>query len=142
MRAYHTQIEIDAPHSAVWNRLVDFESYSVWNPLVFSLSGDIREGGIISTGITPLNRIYRARLLSFKKNQEIVWQGHRVAGFVLSGRHYYQLRRIGQERTLLTHGEYFSGLLSPFIPKGLLIKMQSAFEQHNYKLKEIVESEK
>jgi hypothetical protein len=103
MKEYHTKIDINASQEKVWNVLTDLKSYSHWNPLVSSITGNLSEGGRIKTTIVPLQNTFEAVLLSFKENKEIVWKGNQIASFLLAGE----------------HGEYFTGILSVFISKKL-----------------------
>lgn len=140
MKEYHTKISIVASKETVWRYLTDFNTYKNWNPLVSKLSGDLNEGGIIYTTITPLKETFSATLLSYKENQEIIWQGKRVAKFLLAGKHYYRLEEEKQSVTTLEHGEYFTGILSHFISKKLLNKMEDTFIKHNIALKHRIEN--
>lgn len=142
MKEYHTQIEINAPIKKVWQVLTDFKEYPNWNPLVGELTGDVREDGMIRTKILPLNNTYTAKLLSYQKEQEIVWLGKQGAKFLLAGKHYYRLKKLGENKTLLEHGEYFTGLFSHFISGKLLNKMEQAFHEHNKALKSMAENER
>ena len=105
------------------------------------LTTDKKEDGIIYTEIIPLKETFAAQLLSFKTNQEMVWKGKRIAKFLLAGKHYYRLKDGENNTTLLEHGEYFTGILSHFIAKKLLQKMENAFIQHNEALKNRIENE-
>lgn len=140
MKEYHTKVDIVAPVEKVWNVLTDFEKYDNWNPLVSNVTGDIAEGGTIYATITPLENTFAAQLLSFKRNQELVWQGKRVAAFLLAGQHYYRLKERSTSLTTLEHGEYFTGILSNFISSRLLTKMKNAFVEHNTALKNRIEN--
>lgn len=142
MVAYHTNITINAPKELVWKWLTDFESYQQWNPLVSAVVGETIQGGIIETTIVPLNETFQVKLISLKPQQEIVWQGKRGAKFLLAGKHYYRLKAHDLNTTILEHGEYFTGILSPFIPKRLLRKMEETFVQHNQALKDRIENAK
>ncbi len=142
MKEYHTKIDINASKEMVWKALTDFERYREWNPLVSQLTGNISEGGIIKTTIVPLKNTYAAKLLSFKKNKEIVWKGKRGVSFLLAGEHYYRLKGHQENLTTLEHGEYFTGILSIFISNKLLEKMEKAFVAHNLALKERLENER
>ena len=139
MKEYHTNIKINKPIKDVWVFLTDFESYPNWNPFVGELSGNIKEGETIKTRIIPLGKSYYPKILSFKKEEELIWQGKQGAMFLLAGKHYYKLRSIDINKTELLHGEYFTGLLSSFISKKLLKKMEKAFNDHNIALKQRVE---
>ncbi len=141
MKQYHTKIRIDRPLKEVWSFLSDFGKYPDWNPLVGNLVGDIQEGGKIKTLILPLKRTFVATLLSYKKEQEIVWQGKQIAKFLLAGKHYYRLVPLNENQTELQHGEYFTGLFSNFISSSLLKKMEDGFVLHNKELKKQLEHE-
>jgi hypothetical protein len=141
MKEYHTKIEINDSKEKVWKALTDFESYSDWNPLVSSITGNLSEGGTIKTTIVPLQNTFEALLLSFKENKEIVWKGKRGASFLLAGEHYYRIKESIENITTLEHGEYFTGILSVFISKKLLTKMEQAFVAHNIVLKERIEND-
>ncbi|HBH22461.1 MAG TPA: SRPBCC domain-containing protein [Cytophagales bacterium] len=142
MKEYHTKIDINASQEKVWNVLTDLKSYSHWNPLVSSITGNLSEGGRIKTTIVPLQNTFEAVLLSFKENKEIVWKGNQIASFLLAGEHYYRLKESNENITTLEHGEYFTGILSVFISKKLLKKMEKAFVAHNIALKKRIENDK
>ena len=141
MKDYHTNIQINAPIEKVWQALTNFSEYKNWNPLVSDITGDIQEGGMIKTSIVPLKNTFSARLLAFKENQEMTWQGKMIASFLLSGKHYYKLSKTDDNHTLLEHGEYFTGLFSVFIPKKMLKDMENTFIAHNEALKNVIENE-
>lgn len=141
MKEYHTKTIIHASKSTVWKHLTNFEAYKNWNPLVANITGNVVEGGTIHTEIVPLEETFAAKLLSFKNNQEMVWQGKRIAKFLLAGKHYYRLKSDENGHTVLEHGEYFTGVLSHFIAKKLLQKMENTFIQHNEALKNRIENE-
>lgn len=141
MRDYHTQIELPASTKKVWGVLTNYEEYPNWNPLVRQVTGDIQEGGRIRTEIIPLKKTFSAKLLSYKPNKELVWQGKLISRFLLSGKHYYRLTEKNKNSTFLEHGEYFTGLLSYLIPGKLIRKMEQTFVAHNTVLKTILENE-
>ncbi|MEM7037306.1 MAG: SRPBCC domain-containing protein [Bacteroidota bacterium] len=141
MKEYHTSLVIDKPAAAVWKMLTDTARYPDWNPLVGRLVGELKTGNTIETYIVPLGKSFFPKLLSVKPEKELIWQGKQVAKFLLAGKHYYRLEALEAGRTKLLHGEYFTGLLSPFISKKLLKKMEDNFHQHNLELKLLVEDE-
>lgn len=142
MKQYHTVIEINSPAEIVWKHLVDFGAYPEWNPLVGSLTGELIKGAQISTYIIPLGKTYKPTVLTIEPNSEITWQGIQGAKWLLAGKHYYRLEKIDVNKTKLLHGEWFTGLLSWFIRRKLLNKMENAFLSHNQLLKQRIEDEK
>ena len=141
MKQYHTQIDIAAPASTVWKYLTDFASYPDWNPIVGKLDGEMIVGKAISTYIVPLGKTYQPVLLAWEPTKELVWRGTQGTGWLMAGEHYYRLEPLSPTRTRLLHGEQFTGLMSNFIGKDLLAKMENAFTEHNRILKQRVEHE-
>ena len=141
MKEYHTQIDIDAPAQTVWRHLADFATYPDWNPIVGKLDGELVVGRPIATYIVPLGKTYQPVVLSYEPMNELVWRGTQGAGWLMAGEHYYRLEVLSPTRTRLLHGEQFTGLLSNFIGKDLLTKMENAFLEHNRILKRRVEHE-
>lgn len=141
MKEYHTTIKISKPIEEVWRVLTDFETYPDWNPLVGTLTGNFEEGGSVKAHIIPLGKSFPTIISSFKKNEELIWQGTVVASFLLKAEHYYKVQSIDKQHTELLHGEYFTGIFSHFIPKFLLQKMENAFTAHNEALKKRIENE-
>ena len=141
MKEYHTQIDIDAPAKTVWQFLTDFASYPDWNPIVGKLDGAMVVGQSISTYIIPLGKTYHPVLMTYEPTKELVWRGVQRAGWLMAGEHYYRLEALSPAQTRLLHGEQFTGLLSNFIGKDLLSKMENAFVEHNQLLKQRIENE-
>jgi hypothetical protein len=112
MKAYHTSIKIAKPLNLVWNVLTDFEAYPDWNPLVGELTGDIEEGGIIKTFIIPLNKAYYPKILSFKKEKEIIWMGAQGSKYLLAGKHYYNCKA----SIKIAQNCYMENILQEFCP--------------------------
>lgn len=139
MKQYHTEIAIDAPVAKVWDVLVDFPAYPLWNPLVGWLTGDFAAGGRIRMFIKPLNSAFHATVTDIEEHRSFTWMGARGASWLLSGEHYYRLEQPDDYSTRLLHGEYFRGLGSEFIGRTTLRTMEEAFTQHNLSLKRRVE---
>lgn len=140
-KEYHTSISIDATKSRVWEELVNVESYPEWNPIVGSIKGELAEGAVIATFIKPLNKTFYPKVVVFHPEEELVWIGKQVAHFLMAGKHYYRLED-QSGKTMLYHGEYFTGLFAAFIPSKLLSKMKQAFIHHNQQLKQRIENER
>ena len=141
MKGYHTEVMIRARPEAVWSVLLDFSHYPEWNPLVGWLRGDFRSQGRIRMYIKPLGRAFKARVNRLHVNHEYAWTGVCGSTFLLSGQHYYRLEDLGDGSICLHHGEQFRGLLSVFLRRSLLQRMERAFVAHNMALKERVEHE-
>lgn len=140
MKQYHTSVTINGTLNEVWRELTNFKSYPDWNPIVGKLEGEMKEGKKISTYIVPLNSTFYPVLLRYHENRELLWQGVLGAKFLLAAKHYYRLKAVTATQTELEHGEYFTGVISYFLPNGFVKKMELAFEQHNILLKNNIEN--
>lgn len=109
-----TEVEINAPPSAVWRVLTDRASYHEWNPFITSFEGTLEEGARVNIVVSPPDAgdfRFRPRLLKVEPNEELRWRGHVIAEFLFVGEHYLQLIDLGGDRTKVRHGEDFSGAL-------------------------------
>ncbi len=140
MKSCHSNIIINKPIDQVWAVLTDFDRYLEWNPLVGKIRGTMAEGKMVLAHIIPLKSHFPLRIISYKPQQEIVWQGAVINPSILVGEHYYYLKNIGNGQTELQHGENFTGWLSKMMPQAILSRMQDSYEYHNQKLKVIVEN--
>ena len=114
-KSIHTQIEIDAPASAVWEVLSNTANYPSWNPFVKKISGDLVEGNHLSVTIQPEGKSpmdFAPVVLAAEENRELRWVGHLGFKGVFDGEHYYIMEETADGKTLFRHGETFSGMLA------------------------------
>ena len=109
-----TEIEIDAPASAVWAELADTEAYGDWNPFVRRICGDLEVGNRLevtvgAAGNTP--RDFTPEVLVAEENAELRWVGRLGFQGVFDGEHYFILEETDRGTTIFRHGETFTGLL-------------------------------
>ena len=140
MKSCHTKIIINKPVSKVWRVLTDVGYYPKWNPLIGKIRGEMKEGSMVLAYVIPLKGNFPVRIISYKNEEEIRWQGTLLNSSIVVGEHYYKLKDIGNGQTELLHGEIFTGALANLMPQALLSRMQDAYEYHNQKLKIIVEN--
>jgi hypothetical protein len=133
-----TTIRIKATAEKIWNILTDFQKYPEWNPFVFSMEGEAKEGTNLKANIQGMK--FKPLVLAAKKNQEFRWKGSLFVKGLFDGEHYFMLNENGDGTTTLTHGEFFSGLLVAMFSKTLDTKTKSGFEKLNEALKQRAES--
>lgn len=138
-----TEIEINAPASAVWAELADTAAYGDWNPFVRRISGDLEVGNRLEVtvgaeGNTPMD--FTPEVLVADENAELRWVGRLGFQGIFDGEHYFILEETGQGTTILRHGETFTGLLG--YPLIALIRedTHSGFLAMNQALKARVEA--
>ena len=138
----YTEIEIAAPAEQVWAVLADTEGHSDWNPLITSMSGDLKEGAQLRNilqlpGASPME--FTPRVLVATKNAELRWLGDAGVPGIFDGEHYFLLEETGRGTTLFRHGENFTGLLSYPIFAFIGEDTKTGFEAMNAALKVRVE---
>jgi len=138
-----TEVEINAPASAVWSELADAEAYPEWNPFVKHLAGDLKAGSrlnvtIQSEGNAPMG--FTPEVLVADANEELRWVGRLGFKGVFDGEHYFILEETGHGTTILSHGETFKGILG--YPLLALIRKdtENGFLAMNEALKQRVEA--
>jgi hypothetical protein len=117
-----TQVEINAPASAVRAVLFDFADYPKWNPFIIRIDGTVAEGSQIYVTVMPVGGPEinaSARVLSVTPNR-IEWKGSGLSQLgsgpvsvdipgVLSARHDFTIEELGPGRTLFHNNDDFSG---------------------------------
>jgi hypothetical protein len=109
-----TEIEIDAPVSAVWTVLVDFAAYPDWNPFIPRVAGEPKVGNVLEVLLSPpagSEMTVRPTLLVVEPNRELRWRGKLLFDWIFAGEHFFRLVEVSENRTRFVHGEDFSGIL-------------------------------
>jgi hypothetical protein len=135
------EIEIDAPTDAVWDALADTSRYGDWNPFIRRLEGELREGARLEVEIAPPGgraMTFRPTVLTAAPGHELRWLGRLLFPGLFDGEHRFEFEPLPGGRTRFVQSERFSGVLVPFVRKGLG-KTQAGFAQMNEALKDEVE---
>ncbi|MDC1067701.1 SRPBCC domain-containing protein [Candidatus Kapabacteria bacterium] len=120
----------------IWNHLVDFRSYSKWNPFITNINGERKIGAnldvTIKNGKSEMK--FKPKILCIKENKELRWKGKLLITGIFDGEHYFILNKLGDDKTELIHGEIFTGILSGVILKKIKEKTIQGFEKMNQAL--------
>jgi hypothetical protein len=136
-----TDIEIKAPVARVWALLTDFAAMPSWNPFIKSISGNLTQGARLSVYIAPPGKSgmrFKPIILTVRSERELRWLGHLFVAGIFDGEHYFLLEPNGEERTRLTQGEKFSGLLVGLLSSALS-STEAGFKAMNTALKQQAE---
>ncbi len=142
MHEIDTRIEINAPRSVVWELLTDLEGYQSWNPFVVLARGRIEVGEkLLCEPQMPAGRRYSFEPVvnEHRPGRYFSWVGNVLHPRIASGEHSFELREIGQDRTLLIHGERFTGIATRFMPRRVLDSTRRGFLLMNEALKRTAE---
>jgi hypothetical protein len=138
----HTEIEILATPERVWSVLLDFPNYPHWNPFISEITGHVKkEGSLRVTMALPGKNAmtFRPTVLEVDEERELRWRGRLIIPGLFDGEHYFRIEPVGSARTVLTHGEYFSGILAGTVLSRTRDPIREAFVAMNRALKERVE---
>jgi hypothetical protein len=136
-RRIETEIDINASTAKVWAVLTDFAQIGAWNPFITSIAGNLAAGERLTINLHPPGKsaiTLRPTLLRVRPERELRWLGHFVVPGIFDGEHYFLLDPLGADRTRLTHGENFSGLLVGML-RATLDATETGFNAMNAALK-------
>lgn len=143
MRELHTEIQIDAPASRVWQLLTDFENYPRWNPFIRSVSGRPEVNTKLEIRIQPSGArgmTFRPTVLRVEPERELRWLGRLLLPGLFDGEHVFEIEQITEAAVRFVQREQFSGLLVPLLWNGLDRDTRRGFNEMNAALKELAES--
>ncbi|MEL6720409.1 MAG: SRPBCC domain-containing protein [Bacteroidota bacterium] len=132
-----TSIKIEATPEQVWQQLLDFESYSEWNPFITEISGSAVVGERIKINAGGMK--FTPVVLANRKNEEFRWLGSLLFKGLFDGEHRFLLEEDQTGNTILHHSEKFKGLLVPVFKKKLLQDTKENFQKMNEALKKRAE---
>lgn len=141
MKSIRTEISIQAPAQIVWNTLMDFDRYKIWNPFM-QISGEAQQGNFLKTAITldgQKPQEFQPKILELIPERSFRWLGHLFVKGLFDGEHFFKLEQVAENETRFIHGERFSGLLSGLILNLIEGKTIAGFEKMNAALKQEAE---
>ncbi len=143
MKTLQTAITIDAEPAAVWAALVDFQRFPDWNPFIREIQGKPQVGKRLEVKLQPPGKKamrFQPEVLAYTPEKEFRWRGSLGVQGLFDGEHYFLLEALETQKTCLTHGEQFSGLLVNLLWGQLKNPTQQGFEAMNSALKQRVEA--
>lgn len=127
-----TEIELDAPVSEVWEVLENVQAFGDWNRIFRFSNVKFKPGGraVLWAKVgAPFQVPLPVKFEVIEPEQELRWHGG-LSG-VVHGSHYLKLKALPADRTLLVHGEEFSGLIIDATWKGLSRQLPAAYHAFN-----------
>lgn len=133
-----TRITINASASHVWATLMDFKSYSSWNPFIQKIQGDQKVGGQLEVHLFPelgKKMIFKPKVLINKECSQFQWLGKLILPGVFDGKHNFEIVDNKNGTVTFIQSEEFKGLLVPLMKKKLEAETKSDFIRMNQALK-------
>lgn len=138
----HTEIEIDAPPSVVWDVLTDLSAYPDWNPFITSSEAEAVLGERLTNRMEPPG----GRAMTFRPTVTVVenervfeWLGPLGIPGIFDGRHRFEIEAT-PKGSHFSQSEVFTGLLVRFLRKMLDTQTVRGFEASNRAIKERAEA--
>ncbi len=135
MALHRSDFEINASDADVWAVLTDLDRYPEWNPALPAISGELREGSVLSMtlalpGRPALN--VQANVLEVVPNRRLTWRGHLGADLLFSGYREFAIEPLAADEVRFTHIEDLSGWLAPAFE----LVMGAPVQRHHVNLNE------
>jgi catechol 2,3-dioxygenase-like lactoylglutathione lyase family enzyme len=135
-----TSIAINASSEKVWEKLINFNAYPDWNPMIVQLDGEAKVGSKLKFVVKQVNGKLlnlAARFKVINPSRELRWAGG-VPG-IIRGEHYFVIESTGENSCRFRHGEKFSGLMIPLLKLFLEFKGRPLYLALNNALRGVVE---
>ncbi|MDF2595055.1 MAG: hypothetical protein K0R69_1396 [Clostridia bacterium] len=139
-RVLDTWIDIEAQPQKVWEMLVDFKSWELWNPFIPVVEGNLQIGEhmrikVIPPGLRPM--IFKPEVYVVKLYEEILWGGSFLK-VVYRGDHAFLLEPLTGGKTRFRQIEKFRGPIV-LLMGGMIKKTEIGYHQMNLAFKRRVE---
>ncbi|MGJ1324493.1 SRPBCC family protein [Sphingobacterium faecium] len=144
MKAHiENSITIKASIESVWIVLSDFNKYPDWSPTIkqfFSIPSVGQRSKVRLEQSKGPSMTMNPLFLNITPLKELRWKGSLIVPGLFDGEHYFILEKKSDHETVLTQGEYFSGVLVYFFRKMIYGVTYNDFKSFNVALKEQVEN--
>jgi len=137
-----TKIDINAAPETVWAVLSDLPSYPSWNPFIREATGILAAGEHLEIELQPergRSMRFRPTVLAADEGRELRWRGRLAAPGVFDGEHRFTIEPTARGSRLVQE-ERFTGVLVPFLARGLRRGTPPGFERMNEAVKERAEA--
>jgi hypothetical protein len=142
-RRIDSHMEIESSARRVWEILVDFPAYSLWNPFIVTIAGAAVRSGRLTVSIRPPGgrvMTFRPIVLAADPHRELRWRGRPILPGLLDGEHVFTIAPFFSGRVRFSQRETFRGLLVPLMTGSMWEGTRRGFEDMNRALKRRAES--
>jgi hypothetical protein len=143
MEEFKTEIEINAKPERVWDILIDFNKYPVWNPFIRQVTGKAEIGSQLAIFLES----HEGKIIKFmprvtisKTNKELRWIWKLIVPRLFEGEHRFAIKALDKGGVIFTQKELLNGVLVPLLGNMLFTKTKAGFEEMNKALKERAEA--
>lgn len=133
------EVEIEAPPEAVWDVLMDFQSYPSWNPFIRWVNGRPEVGEKLRARLEPpegRGMTFRPTVTTLKPVAAFGWLGRLGVPGVFDGAHRFELEPLDGGRTRFVQFERFDGIFAGLLKRSIHDRTLAGFEAMNRALAE------
>ena len=138
-------IEINASCNKVWEAVIDFENYKKWNSQLAFLGGTVQPNGklhlkLSADGAAPYE--FKPDISYWQTEKQFAWIAKTGLPRIFDGEHFFELKDLGNGKTLLTNREEYRGILSQVFRQLPMMKTApEGFRKMNLELKNYIEQQ-
>lgn len=143
MKSINTEITINASAETVWNILMDFMQYPVWNPFIKELKGNAQVDQTLEVLVHPPQQKvskFASKVLKVAPQKYFSWRGILLASWIMSGEHIFEIHSLANNQVKFVHYENFRGLLAGVILSKIGKSTEQGFMAMNEALKKKAEA--
>ena len=138
MKTIETQIIVNSTPEKIWNILINFENYEIWNPFMIKVTGEAKLGSKIMVKIQTVRgkqRTYHPIITKLEINKELRWKGKSILPGIFDGERIFIIEKSADNRVSFLHKEIFTGLGAKLAGDKLDQDLRESFDKMNIALK-------
>ena len=143
MKTIETQIMVNSTPEKIWNILINFDQYELWNPFMTKVVGDAKLGSKIMVKIQTVRgkeRTYYPIITKFEIDKELRWKGKSFLPGIFDGERIFIIEKSTNNQVSFLHKEIFTGLGVKFVGDKLGEDLKESFDKMNIALKSRAEN--
>lgn len=140
----YTEIIINASKEKVWDVLLDFPNYPLWNTFIKKIKGNPTLGEKIEAKMFPplgFPILFEGTICRNIPNKTLAWNGYLIARQFFAPTHIFEIEEKSENQVLFIHREEYEGFIIPFIKFMLPTLVGKGFDVMNKDLKKFLEAQ-
>lgn len=140
LRTIDAWVDIEASPERIWDVLIDFPKWGIWNSFIPLVEGKLKQGQTLKIQVNPPGlkpMTFEPKIFRLVQNKEIAWGGS-FLWIVYRGEHLFLLEPLNENRTRFRQIERFQGPMV-LLMGSMIKKTEKGYHQMNHLLKKRVE---
>ncbi|AGR42179.1 SRPBCC domain-containing protein [Spiroplasma diminutum] len=133
------EINIKAPIELVWEEIINFHEYGVWNPVYSFIKGKFDEHSKLKI-VLKNNMKLKAKILEINELNNFSWLMTIGPKFLFNSIHNFELVKLDNENCKFIQNEKFAGLGVKRFWKKMKLQTEQGYDYMNMALKYLCEN--